>query len=118
MKGMKELLLKNAAEKLRREMKSKNITEQATMIQDKVAEALDNFCKQESKLAEAIINSKKTFAECCENILRDTKSERYISDLKAYSRAVEFYLEGATVEFNMKIKLKDGGSIISLMDFL
>lgn len=115
---MKELLLKNAAEKLRREMKSKKVNEPATLIQDKVAEALDSFCRQEPKLAEAIINSKKTFAECCENILKDTKSEQYISDFKAYGRAVEFYIEGASVEFNMKIKLKDGGSTISLMDFL
>lgn len=113
-----ELLLKNAKDKLRREMKSKDPQKPETMIQEKVAEALDVFCKQEPKLAKAIIESKKTFAECCENILKDTKTERYISDLKAYGRAVEFYIKDAKIEFNMSIQLKGGGSTISLMDFL
>ena len=113
---MKELLLKNAADKLRREMSSKDANKPATMIQEKVAEALDEFCRQESKLADAIIKSTKTFAQCCEEILKDTKTERYISDLKAYSRAVEFYLEGAQVNFSMQIKL-NGGKDISNISF-
>lgn len=117
---MKELLLKNAADKLRREMSSKDANKPATMIQEKVAEALDEFCRQETKLAEAIINSTKTFAQCCEEILKDTKTERYISDLKAYSRAVEFYLDGAQVSYTMSIKLNGGNDIsnISFEDLL
>ncbi len=113
---MRELLLKNAADKLRREMKSKDASKPATLIQENVAAALDEFCKQESKLAEAIVNSTKTFAECCESILKDTKTEQYISDLKAYSRAVEFYLDGAQVSYTMSIKL-NGGKDISNISF-
>ena len=115
---MKELLLKNAADKLRREMKSENPSDPHTMIQSKVAEALDVFCKQEPKLAEAIIKSQKTFAECCKNILRDTQTDRYISDFKAYQRAVEFYVPDAKVEFSMSVSIGGGIGKISLMDLV
>ena len=115
---MNELLLHNAAEKLRREMKSKNSAEPATMIQDKVAEALDLFCKQDDDLARAILNSNKTFAECCEEILKDTKQAQYISDELAYSRAVKFYIPDADIEFQMKVITPKSTKNISLMDLL
>ena len=115
---MNELLLKNAADKLRREMRSVNTSEPATLIQEKVAAALDIFCKQESKLAEAIIKSDKTFADCCKSILCDTKEERYISDEKAYARAVQFYIPDAEIEFSMTIKTPSGTGRISLIDLL
>ncbi len=117
---MKELLLKNAADKLRREMKSKNINDPATLIQEEVAKALDEFCRQEPKLAEAIINSQKTFADCCKEILKDTKAQQYISDIVAYGRAVAFYLDGASVTFKMSIKISGGESLndISFEDLL
>ena len=113
---MNELLLKNAADKLRREMKSVNAAEPATLIQEKVAVAMDIFCKQEPKLAEAIIKSDKSFADCCANILCDTKAEQYISDEKAYMRAVKFYMPEAEIEYSMTIKTPSGNGRISLMD--
>lgn len=116
---MNELLLKNASEKLRREMRSENPSEPATMIQKRVAEALDEFCKQEPKIAEAIIKSKDTFSECCEKILRDTKQERYISDFKAFQRAVEFYVPEARIEFNMTVRTNNSSNLnISLMSLI
>lgn len=115
---MNELLLKNAADKLRREMQSENPTEPHTMIQKKVAEALDTFCIQEPKIAEAIIKSKKTFAECCKEILHDTKNDRYISDFKAYQRAVEFYMPEAKIEFKMSVTVGSSNGTISLMDLM
>lgn len=115
---MNELLLKNAADKLRREMKSVNTSDPTTLIQENVAAAMDIFCKQESKLAEAIIKSDKTFADCCKNILSDTKAEQYISDEKAYARAVKFYMPDAEIEFSMTIKTPSGTGRISLMDLL
>lgn len=115
---MKDLLIKNAADKLRREMKSENPAEPYTMIQKKVAEALEKFCVQEPKIAEAIIKSKSTFADCCKNILKDTKNDRYISDFKAYQRAVEFYVPEAKVEFNMSVSIGGATGAISLMDLL
>ena len=113
-----ELLLKNAADKLRREMKSENPSEPYTMIQGKVAEALGSFCKQEPKIARAILEKKESFAECCKNILRDTQTDRYISDFKAYQRAVEFYLPEAKIEFNMSVSVGGGVGKISLIDLL
>ncbi len=113
-----ELLLKNAADKLRREMKSENPLEPYTMIQNKVAEALDSFCKQEPRIAKAILEKKESFADCCKNILRDTQTDRYISDFKAYQRAVEFYVPDAKVEFSMSVSIGGGIGKISLMDLL
>ena len=115
---MNELLLKNAADKLRREMKSENINEPWTLIQEPIAAALDKFCKQDNRLADAIIKSDKTFAECCESILSDTKAKQYISDEKAYVRAVKFYMPDAEIEFTMTIKTASGTGRISLMDLL
>jgi len=116
---MNELLLKNASDKLRREMKSENPNDPATMIQKRVAEALDEFCRQEPRIAEAIIKSKETFASCCENILRDTRNERYISDFKAFQRAVEFYVPEARIEFNMTVRTTNSSNLnISLMSLI
>ena len=115
----KELLIHNAEEKLKREMKSENPNIPVTMIQKKVAAALKEFFMQEPKIAEEIINSKKTFDKCCENILRDTKQQRYISDLEAYKRAVEFYIPGADIKFSMSVILPGNSAAnISLADLL
>ena len=113
-----ELLIHNAAEKLQREMKSENPSDPATMIQKKVAEVLNEFCKQDKQLAEAILNSKKGFAECCKSILNDTKQSRCISDFDAYSRAVKFYLPDAEIEFQMKIVTPGAHKILSFSDLL
>lgn len=115
---MNDLLLKNASEKLQREMKSENNTDVATMIQSKVADALDSFCRQDDNLAKAILENKKTFYECCKEILKDTKTAQYISDFEAYRRAVKFYLPDADIEFSMNIKTKSGISKIKLFDLM
>lgn len=113
-----ELLLHNAEEKLRREMKSEDPTKPETMIQGKVAEALIICCRQDKRIAESIMNDKRGFAECCKSILRDTKNSRYISDESAYSRAVKFYMPEATLEFQMKVTSKGIPRVISFTDLL
>jgi len=113
-----ELLLKNAKEKLEREMKSVDITKPETLIQEEVAKALEEFCSQDNDLARAILSSEKTFAECCEAIVKDTKEKRHISDFEAYSRAVAFYMPDSKIEFNMTISNAITVSNISLMDLL
>ena len=113
-----ELLLKNAKEKLEREMKSVDLNKPETIIQAEVAKALEEFCHQNNDLARAILNSQKTFSECCEEIVKDTKDKRHISDFEAYSRAVGFYMPNAKIEFNMTISDEITVSKISLMDLL
>lgn len=119
---MDELLIHNTEEKLKRESEGISDRYQKAM-QSAVKTALLSFCKQESELAQAILESKQTFKDCMAAVAKDVKTS--ISDLEAYRRAVQFYFPGADIDFCMKIDLcasvkgeeKDAVSI-SLMDLL
>lgn len=116
---MNELLLHNAEEKLKAGMASENPGNPATLIQKKVAEALMDFCRQEPKIAEAIIQSDKPFSECCAEIGKAAEKERYISDFEAYARAVKFYLPEAEIECHMTVKAEGGADTkLTLFDLL
>lgn len=119
---MNDLLIHNVEEKL------KNESAQTTELKEKammsaVKAALISFCKQESKFAQAILESKQTFKDCMSAVAKN--SGNCLSDLEAYRRAVQFYFVGADIEFQMKIDLcasvkgKDNKNIsLSLMDLL
>lgn len=64
-----------------------------------VADALREFCRQQPEFAQAVYQSKKTFADCMKHVAKGVGSS--ISDIEAYRRAVEFYFPGAQVEFRM-----------------
>ena len=114
-----DLLIHNAEEKMKAGMKSNNPTAPETLIQGHVMEALLDFCRQDKRIAEAIIQSDRPFSECCKYILNDTKSDRYISDFKAYERAVKFYVPDAEIEYSMTVKMNGGDTAkISLLDLL
>ncbi len=107
MNNMDELLIHNAEEKLKAGRKSKDTSDIATILQDYVIEALTDFCRQEPKIAEAIIKSDKSIYDCCKEITKDTKPERHISDFKAYGRALKFYMPEMDIECHMTVKVKD-----------
>lgn len=106
---MSELTIHNVEEKLKKEMPSQvggnRVPE--VLIAEPVREALINFCKQEKKLAEAIIKSTKSFKDCLKSIVADTKAKQYISDIEAYRRAVIFYLPEAEIECKMTVRAKN-----------
>lgn len=64
-----------------------------------VADALREFCRQQPEFAQAVYQSKKTFADCMKYVAKGVGNS--ISDIEAYRRAVEFYFPGAQVEFQM-----------------
>lgn len=64
-----------------------------------VADALREFCRQQPEFAQAVYQSKKTFADCMKHVAKGVRTS--ISDIEAYRRAVEFYFPGAQVEFQM-----------------
>ena len=64
-----------------------------------VADALREFCRQQPEFAQAVYQSKKTFADCMKHVAKGVGTS--ISDIEAYRRAVEFYFPGAQVEFQM-----------------
>ncbi len=72
-------------------------------IAEGTANALQYFCNQEQEFAQAIEQSGKTFQECLDYVAKGVG--RSISDLDAYTKAVEFYFSGAKVQFCMKIDL-------------
>lgn len=72
-------------------------------IADETADALKDFCNQESEFAQAVQQSGKNFQQCLDYVAKGAGSS--LSDFKAYSKAVEFYFPGAKIQFQMKIDL-------------
>lgn len=72
-------------------------------IAPETAKALISFCGQEKEFEQAIEQSGKTFQECLDTVVKGIG--RSISDIDVYRKAVQFYFEGAEVQFIMKINL-------------
>lgn len=75
----------------------------AQAIAKPTADALLEFCRQESEFEQAIMQSGKSFEDCLNEITKGIGSA--ISDLEVYSRAVKFYFPVASVRFRMEIDL-------------
>lgn len=119
---MNDLLIHNVEERLTKESDGITGNKEKAMM-SAVKSALISFCKQESEFAQAILESKGSFKECMAAVAKDAGN--CISDLEAYRRAVQFYFQGADIEFKMTIDLcasvKGEGKepvSISLMDLL
>lgn len=72
-------------------------------VKDAVCAALVDFCRQSEEFADAVIATGKTMKECITEIMRDVGSS--ISDVELYRRAVQFWLEGADVEAQLRVVL-------------
>ena len=72
-------------------------------IAPETAKILKEFCGQEKEFEKAIEQSGKTFQECLDTVVKGIG--RSISDIDVYRKAVQFYFEGAEVQFIMKINL-------------
>ena len=111
----------SAAEKLDREIK--DITENKEKVMaGPVAEALKNFCQQNSEFAKAVVMG-GSFHACMKEVAKGVGN--HISDLDAYKKAVLHYLPGAKVEMTMTIqtekaqkKKPNPGVILDLTQFL
>ena len=68
-----------------------------------VADALIEFCNQESEFEQAIEQSDKSFQECLDKVCEGMGKS--ISDLEVYKRAVKFYFPTADIKFSMTIDL-------------
>jgi len=93
-----------AIAKLNEESKAaKGLSSRANVMQPHITETLIAFCKQDTEFAQAILQSDKTLKDCCEVVANSVGNS--ISDLEAYTRAVQFYFPGAGIHFNMTINL-------------
>ena len=67
-----------------------------------VLAAIKDFCKQDAEFAQAVVQG-GTFAECMKRVAVGVGNS--ISDLEAYSKAVQFYFPGAKVQMALTIDL-------------
>ena len=71
-----------------------------------VRDALCEFCRQNAEFARAICETDKHFDGCLKAVAKGCGNG--ISDLDAFTRAVQFYFSGATISFKMLIDVGDG----------
>ena len=119
-------IVERAVEKLNDKDQLKTSDRYSKVVLSSVREMLVDFCYQSSVFAGAIVDCKKTLAECCETIMKKCGSS--ISDLEVYRRAVQFYFPGAEIEYQMRIKVNpfeketkeasEGVKTLSLLDIL
>lgn len=77
-------------------------------VKNAVCAALADFCRQSEEFADAVNATGKTMKECVTEIMRDVGNS--ISDVELYRRAVQFWMDGADVEAQLRVVLPDGKS--------
>jgi hypothetical protein len=73
------------------------------VIASPTADVLWSFCEQEPEFAQAVEQSGKSFNECIKEVARGIGQAA--SDLSVFTKAVQFYFEGATISYNMTINM-------------
>lgn len=91
--------VKNKLEKERKGVKGRRESAVSKYVED----ALLEFCVQDKEFAQAVLQSEKTFSDCCEYVVKG--ASEVLSDMEAYKRAAEFYFPGASIRFEMHIKV-------------
>lgn len=105
---MQQEIITKAVEKLNFEHKKcKGLSQKGNAVKEYVFEALTTFCQQNEEFSQAVFNKQESLKECIEQTVKSCGSS--ISDIDVYKKAVSFYFLGATVHFEMKIDLGDGG---------
>lgn len=99
---MKELLIHNITKKLNDEQKEIKGQKERVMAEP-VKKALIDFSEQDSEFAQAIMEHSGTFSDCMKAVAKDVGN--HISDIEAYRRAVQFYFNGADINFTMTVNL-------------
>lgn len=112
-----------SVEKLDAEYKSGKFDRYANVMKSAVRDALKDFCRQDEEFAQAVVQG-GSFEDCMKAVAKGCDSG--LSDLEAYRRAVQFYFDGAKVEFQMKITLtpaavapaSEQGILLNFEDFI
>lgn len=88
-----------------------------------VREALMSFCKQDEEFAQAVAQG-GSLEDCMSAVAKGVGN--HISDIDAYRKAVQFYFDGAEIEFQMRVDVcpnrvgaeRIETKVLSLEDFL
>ena len=114
----------DAVRKLR-ECDIKPLRDMQAYLAPHVANALVSFCEQSSEFAEAVMAKSADLCGCVRSMNLPGRGLGYLSDFEVYRMAVQYFFEGADVEWSMKISLpksqstmKTGVLDIKLEDFL
>lgn len=84
------------------------LSSRAEIVREAVIDQLVHFCEINDEFAQAVVQTKKTAADCLEYVVKGCGNS--ISDFTCFKRAAEFWFPGATVSFNVTIDLGDGGT--------
>lgn len=95
-----------AIDRLAKEDKESKFDRYGIVMHTAVCGALSEFCRQNAEFAQAICQSNKHFSDCMRAVAKGISNA--ISDLDAYTRAVQFYFSTATISFKMLIDVGDG----------
>ena len=101
-----EEIIDAAVKRLKEQDREAKFDRYGAVLHAPVREALSDFCRQNAEFARAICQSDKHFGECLSAITKGITNA--ISDIDAYTRAVQFYFSGATISFKMLIDVGDG----------
>ena len=101
-----EEIITAAVGRLERENKEAKYDLYGGVLHAPVCAALSEFCRQNAEFAQAVCQSDKHFGDCVKAVARGVTTT--LSDLEAYTRAVQFYFAGATISFKMLIDVGDG----------
>lgn len=101
-----EEIIDAAVKRLKEQDREAKFDRYGAVLHAPVREALSDFCRQNAEFARAICQSDKHFGDCLKFVAKEITNA--ISDIDAYTRAVQFYFSGATVHFKMLIDVGDG----------
>ena len=114
----------DAVRKLR-ECDIKPLRDMQAYLAPHVANALVSFCEQSEEFAAAVMAEGKDLVGCVRSMKLPGRGLGYLSDFEVYRMAVQYFFEGADVEWSMKVSLPKSQSImktgvldIKLEDFL
>ena len=109
-----------AQERLEREYSEVKGWKESAM-KSAVRDALLEFCQQNEEFAQAVAQG-GSFPDCMKKVAKGVMNS--LSDLEAYRRAVNFYFDGAKINFSMSIQLEPAepekernGILLDLSDF-
>lgn len=94
-----------AIEKLKKEKKAASYDKYAAIMKDRTCDALIEFCRQDAEFAQAVFQG-GSFEDCMKAVAMNCGHG--ISDLEAFRRAVQFYFQGADIQFRMTVNLCAG----------
>lgn len=95
-----------AIKRLHEQDKEANYDRYGQIMHKAVRDALCEFCRQNAEFARAICQTDKHLDGCLKHVAKGCGNG--ISDLDAFTRAVDFYFSGAKISFKMLIDVGDG----------